>query len=95
MPLIDKIESKELNNHAFFGGVRCWFAGTVTRTQVLNFYQLEASDEAQLDEMKAKYDSYATLPEQLEYSGCVEGIGVNLEVGIITKQQAKTLFGMT
>lgn len=103
--LIDKIENTEISAHNFFAALRLWFNGDITRSQVISAplwenpatgarEGLEASDEPQLDEIKAKFDSLTLMDDKQNFVLKLEGIGILLQEGIINQAQAKNLFGM-
>ena len=70
-----------------------WAAGKITRTQIIDAFNIIAADEAQLDALKTHY---ATLSanEKSAYHGLIEAAGILFESGFLTKAQFKTIIGL-
>lgn len=67
MALFDKLMGNgevKMPIHAMLAALQEWAEGEITRQNVIDFLQLETSDEADLDWMKARYDA-ATDKEHL------------------------------
>ncbi len=62
MALIDKLlanDDKKIPIHSFIGGLVLWANGIWNRATLISKYNLETSDEVQLDVLKAKFDGIA------------------------------------
>lgn len=99
MALIDKLANDENGNimlahHTFSAAGFLWATGKITRQNVIDGLGLEVSDEAQLDQLAAHYQGLSA-EEKREFHGLLESVGDFLQLGLITKAQAKTLLGMT
>lgn len=98
MSLVDKIahstEEASMPNHQFAAACWFWAKGDITRAQIINMFDLEASDEPQLDQLATFYQGLSAELKQEFYSR-LHGAVCLLETDLITKMQFKTLLGMT
>lgn len=103
MALIDKIGRDEpyppngephLSNHAFSAALWFWSKGDLTRAQVIAGAGLTPTDEVQLDQIIAFYNTLSNA-EKGQFHNRVESAGILLEGGYITRAKYKSLLGMT
>jgi hypothetical protein len=62
MSLFDKLMNTSEQDikvpiHGIMAALQEWSEGAITRQQVIDFFELEVTDEADLDWMKSKYDA--------------------------------------
>ena len=101
MALIDRIARDDpqpanghISNHAFSAAM--WFLskGDVTRAQVIAAFGMSVSDETQLDQIITFWGTL-NATQKSEFHSRLEGAGVLLETGLITRAKYKTLLGMS
>ncbi len=98
MALIDRlahdVAAERISNHAFSAAMYFWAKGDITRQNVIDAFNLDATDEIQLDELSTFYTGLSTDDKQ-EFHSRVEAAGILLEGRHLTKTQYKNLLGMT
>lgn len=101
MALLDRIFRDQppgydgyIPNHAFSALVWFWATGRIGRAEVVARLGLDASDDAQLDEMVAYYQSLSNQ-DQKRFHSDIEAAGILAEDGLITRAEYKALFGMS
>ncbi|MHC4508016.1 MAG: hypothetical protein ACYTAO_03530 [Planctomycetota bacterium] len=97
MALVDRLahddEVAPIANHAFSAAVWFWAKEDITRQNVIDAFGLTASDETQLDELKAHYQGMSVDDRRVFHSD-LEAAGVLLEAGLIPKAKYKNLLGL-
>jgi hypothetical protein len=99
MALIDRLENSSVGGnlpaHEFTDSLFLWAIGEITRTNVVNAWALDATDQIQLDEMAATYSGLAGKDDKNEFISKVEAVIRLLQAQKITKTQAKNFIGLT
>ena len=95
MAIQDKL-SKDISAHGFTAGIVYWATGTLgtTKQTLINKWTLDATEQAQLDEIKTEYDS-RNVNGKIQYMWIIEASSVLLEEGTITGDQWKTALAVT
>lgn len=98
MALIDRLAHDEgvasIPNHQFSGAVYFWAKGEITRQNVIDAFNLDATDEVQLDQLSTYYTGLSDADKQ-EFHSRMEAAGSLLETGLITKTKYQNLLGLT
>ena len=98
MALIDRIARLNpltaRSNHLMAAGVWMWQRGDITRGQFTTALELDATDDAQLNELVAFYVALSASDKSL-FFGDFSAWTIALEGGKITEASLKTRFGMT
>ena len=101
MVLIDRLahdgsvpHEDQIAAHSSSAALFLWATGKITRTNVVDAFNLTVGDQVQLDQLSSHYTSLSSN-EKREFHGRVESVSILLENGLLIKSQAKTLFGMT
>ncbi len=84
---------ESISNHAFSASLYLWGRGKITRAQLVAAFNLTATEELQLNDIKAHFDSL-TANEKLAFHGELESLGILLEGQFITQQQYKNLLNV-
>jgi len=97
MTLLDnfKPDSEEgLPVHQFVHAGMFWALGVFSRADMISKFNLQASDEPQLDELAAFYTG---LPnnQKFKFIQIAEGALELYETGLMTEQEVKTQLGLT
>ena len=98
MTLIDRLAQDEgvapIHGHTFSAAL--WFLGRgrSTRANIVNAFNLDATDQVQLDKLITHFQGL-TQQEKDFFHSDLEAALVLLQEGIITKAQFKNLLGMT
>jgi hypothetical protein len=106
MALLDRIARAEnlpsnerVTGHRLENALKLYFHGKVTRTQMINFFNIPASMEADFDQFKTRYDSFGGSAAQLDlrhqYVQDIEACIIGLQLGDITKNQFNTFTGLS
>lgn len=102
MALIDRIFRDpaddavvKVHNHFMAAAFWLWARGDANRAKVVSALGLDASDDAQLDELKATYDALGTAAEKDRFFGDFTAWTVAAEEGEVTKTQFRNKFGLT
>ncbi len=101
MALIDRIfrlladKALKRSNHLLAAGLWMWARGDITRAQFIAALELEASDSAQIDQLKAAYESLNPQAEKDRFFGDFTAWSIAAEDGKVTKAQFRTRFGLT
>lgn len=85
---------ERLPAHQFTDSLFLWAIGDVTRTQVVNAWSLDATDQVQLDEMAANYVALVGKDNKNEYINKLEAVLRLYEYGTINETQAKGFIGL-
>jgi hypothetical protein len=95
MALIDKLTPPDnLPAHEFMGGVFMWAIGDWNRARMISQFELETSDEAQLDALAAEYTSIAGAAGKLEYLLKLEQGVILYQTGHMTAGELGTLLNI-
>ena len=98
MALIDRIvrldQLTARSNHLMAAGIWMWQRGDITRGQFTTALELDATDDAQLDELVTFYTALSASDKSL-FFGDFSAWTIALEGGKITEASFKTRFGMT
>lgn len=98
MALVDRLAHdpgvESIANHEFSAAMYFWAKGEITRQNVVNAFNLSATDEIQLDELADYYTGLSTEDRQ-EFHSRLEAAGILLEGGHLTKSQYGNLLGLT
>lgn len=94
MALIDKISNHTVAAHTLSAGLYLYSLGEFTRQNIIDGLELEASDEAQLDNVLAYIDGL-TASDKLAFHGRIEACNVLLEQGKITTNKYKSMIGIS
>ena len=98
MALIDRIARLDQltarSNHLMAAGVWMWQRGDITRGQFTTALELDATDDAQLNELVAFYVALSASDKAL-FFGDFSAWTIALEGGKITEASFKARFGMT
>jgi len=84
----------DISMHIFSAGLTLWGAGEVTRTQLINFFNLDATEQTQLDEIKTKFNGLTNL-QKAAFHGTVEAANIAFEEGAINVTKWKSILGIT
>ena len=86
----------DISGHGFTAGIIYWATGTLgtTKTTLINKWNLDATEQTQIDEIKAEYDS-RNVNGKIQYMWIIEASNILLEEGTITGDQWKTALGVT
>jgi hypothetical protein len=98
MALIDRLAHDDgvesIPNHQFSAAVYFWAKGDITRQNVIDGFNLSATDETQLDQLSTFYTGLSAEDKQ-EFHSRMEAAGSLLETGRITKAFYRGLLGLT
>ncbi len=83
-----------ISTHAFSAAAWFWAKGSITRAQLTAALGLDATDDAQLDELAAHYTGL-TAEEKLSFHSDLEAAGILAESGLITRATYGSLLGLT
>lgn len=86
---------ERLPAHQFSDSLYFWARGDITRNDVISMWNLQTSDEAQLDEMAAAYNGKGTALAKLDYMFTLEKILRLYEIGKATEAQVKAVLEVT
>ena len=81
--------------HQFAGGINLLADGDITRGQFDAALGLEASDDAQMDDLVALYNAKATAVLKLAFLVKIHSTIMLQEQGMITDVQSKNFLGVT
>lgn len=104
MTLLDRIarvpslpQSERVSGHRVENALKLYFHGRITRTQMINFFNIPTSMEADFDKFKTRYDSFAPnrAEERINYVLDIEASIIGLQLGDISKAQFNTFTGLT
>lgn len=100
MALVDRLAhdggpdaTNRIANHSFSAAVYFWAKGDITRQNVIDAFNLDTTDEIQLDELSTFYTELS-IEDKQEFHSRLEGAGILLESGLITKTKYKSLLGL-
>jgi hypothetical protein len=97
MALVDRLAHDEgldsIAGHGFSAGTYFWAKGDLTRQNLVDGFNLDATDQIQLDELSVYYGTLSAEDKQ-EFHSRVEASCNLLELGLITKAKFKSLLGM-
>ena len=101
MALIDRIFRDDTgdntirrSNHLLAAGFWMWARGDVTRAQFMSALELQASDVAQVDQLKAAYEALNPQAEKDRFFGDFTAWSIATEDGKVTKAQFRARFGL-
>ncbi len=98
MALINRLAHDEgyasIANHAFSAAVWFWARGEVTRSNVINAFNLDSEDEVQLDQLSTYYQNLPVEEKRMFHSN-LEAAGILLEQELIDKSKYKSLLGLS
>ena len=99
MALLDKLGpnvegdmSESIASHEWSAALALYAFGIVDRAKIITEFELEVSDESQLDVLLASIDAL-DADGKAKYHGRAEALGIFLEKGSLTKAQYKSLMG--
>lgn len=82
---------ERLPAHQFADSLYFWAVGDITRADVISLWNLQASDETQLDEISAAYTAKSTNLARLDYMFRLEKMLRLYEIGKATENQVKAV----
>ena len=98
MTLLDRVnpdlETRTIDFHSFSSAIFFWIKGDFSRTQFKSVLGLDATDDAQIDQVLAFFQGL-TQTEKDRFRDTVESAGILWETGRITESQFKTLIGVS
>jgi len=80
--------------HIFSAGLTLWGAGEITRAQLITFFNFDATEQTQIDEIKTKYDGLNNI-NKAGFHGTVESANIAYEDGAINVTKWKSILGIT
>ena len=83
-----------ISNHAFSAAMWFFAKGDITRAQMIAAFNLSATDEIQMDQLIAHYQGMSTQ-EKRSFHSDLEAAGVLAEQGLLSRNQYKSLLGLT
>lgn len=90
--------SEKVAGHRIENALKLYFHGRLTRTQMINFFNIPPAMEADFDQFKTRYDSFGSSAAQVDlkhqYVQDVEACVVGLQQGDLTKAQFNTFTGL-
>jgi hypothetical protein len=106
MALLDRIarseslpQTERVGGHRLENALKLYFHGKLTRNQMLNFFSIPASMEADFDQFKTRYDSFGGSAAQMDlrhqYVQDIEACIIGLQLGDLTKNQFNTFTGLS
>ena len=106
MTLLDRImrsqslpANERVTGHRLENAFKLYCHGIVTRTQMINFFNIPANMETDFDQFKTKYDSFpATTAGNLnreKWLMDLEACIIAIQLGDITKATFNTFLGLT
>lgn len=95
---ITATDGTKIGVHRFGAALREWAAGGVTRAQIVSAFALSASEQTELDAIKASYDAMgsgnaAAAFAKATYTQRLEDVFLLCETGDYTEAQAKSRLG--
>ncbi len=93
-PDTENDEDRNLNLHLFSAALRQWALGKVTRTKVVNMFDISSGQEAQLDAFKTEYDAKTNDVQRINYLQTMIDAMIFKEKGRLTHAQFKTMLDL-
>ncbi len=91
-PAPDGSMANSISTHEWSAALALYALDIANREKIIAEFNLEPSDEPQLDALLATIDALNT-DAKAKYHGKIEALGIFLEKGSLTKAQYKTLLG--
>lgn len=79
--------------HAFSCALREWSRGAVTKAQVVNAFNLDSNEQAQLDAIASTYQAKPNQAAKDDYLVKIHDVFVLSESGFYSKNKAKSELG--
>ena len=100
MTLLDRIarngvDPEQVSGHRVENAFKLYCHGKVTRTQMINFFNVPANMETDFDKFKTKYDSFGTNLDKEKWLMDLEACVMAIQNGDITKTTFNTILGLT
>ena len=89
----DEETTEKIAVHTFSAGLRELARGAITKTQFVNAFDLNATQEANLDSIIAKYNSLSTATEKVNFIIKFHDVSLLSEAGFYNKVKAKEELG--
>ena len=86
-------ENGNISMHILSAGLTLWGAGEVTRAQLITFFNLDATEQTQIDEIKSKYDGLNNFAKA-GFHGTVEAANIAFENAAIDETKWKSILGI-
>jgi hypothetical protein len=80
--------------HTFFTALNEWARGAVTRTQVVNAFNLDAGQQTQIDTLSSNYTAKPNAAAKVDYLMKMHDAGLLSEAGFYTKTKFNTEVGL-
>lgn len=102
MTLLDRISrstslpaNERVIGHRVESAFKLYCHGKVTRTQMINFFNIPAGMETDFDKFKTKYDSFVTNLDKEKWLMDLESCVFAIQNGDITKANFNSILGLT
>lgn len=100
MALIDRLfhddpdELRHISNHEWSAALWFWSKGQLTKDQIVSAFNLNTTDQIQLDQLVTHYNGL-TSTQKMEFHSDVEAAGILAEGGRITKAMYRAFLGLS
>jgi len=99
MTLEDRVISNQnpdgdISMHIFSAGLTLWGASEITRAQLISFFNFDATEQTQIDEIKTKFNGLDNF-QKAGFHGTVEAANIAFEEGAINVTKWKSILGIT
>ncbi len=95
----DNNPANRVSGHRYENALKLYFHGHITRTQMINFFNIPVGFEADFDQFKTRYDSFASnlagRDDRQNYVQDVEACIIGIQNEDITKAQFNTFTGLS
>ena len=92
MALLDRL-SNDISVHGFTSSLALWALGDITRQNIIDAFNLDASDQSDLTKLENFYNSLTTNGK-IAWKSKLESVLVLFEEGKLTRQQVINLLGL-
>lgn len=102
--LLDRIQrslgagGENIPGHSIENALTLWFHDVITRTQIINQFNIPAGQESDLDQFNTKYDGFSPTGagplNQTRWVQDVHACVIGLQQGDISKAQFNTFLGL-
>lgn len=92
MALLDRL-SNDISVHAFSSALSLWSIGAITKQQIIDRFELDSSDQANLDSLETHYNGL-TAAEKNAFKNKLESVLILREEGYLSDEETITLLGL-